>query len=517
MDQLTNAFERHKRQLLFALTATFFWGLLAHAYCFFGNSFSHDSLNEFHGAILGNDIKLTSGRIFVPLYRDLFRSDVTLPWLIGVLSLLWAGLAVFLVLQFFRVESRGMGILIAGIFVANVSYSATAATYIHDLDCYMFSLLCAVGAAYLWKEKKLGWLLGAGMLTVSMGIYQSFLFVAAALVMMDCILSLLNGESFGTVFGKGLKAVAMIVLGGIVYYAGLKISNLLSGIDLHTGEYNSLDLMTGMTPSLLLQLIVGAYADWLYRLLNAYNTYPGILVKAGTAALLAICAVAIGSGVFSKKLSWKEKGLLVVLAALLPLCMNMIYVLTRGGSHDLMVYGIWMTWLLALLLSSWLAKQFKDKVWQWQNWLCMLVAAAILYGNVQFANGMYIKKEMEHEAYLSLMTRVADRMEQFDGYIPGETPVVFVGIPNSINEVMPGFKDYWNVTGMTQPGALFSPEQSRYQTYFDYVLGLPLLQPEPETWLNICRSDFATNLPDFPDKDCMQLYEGVLVVKFSDD
>ena len=124
-----------------------------------------------------------------------------------------------------------------------------------------------------------------------------------------------------------------------------------------------------------------------------------------------------------------------------------------------MVYGLWMTWLLALLLSSWLAKQFKDKVWQWQNWLCMLVAAAILYGNVQFANGMYIKKEMEHEAYLSLMTRVADRMEQFDGYIPGETPVVFVGIPNSINEVMPGFKDYWNVTGMTQPGALFSPPQ----------------------------------------------------------
>ena len=135
MDQLTNAFERHKRQLLFALTATFFWGLLAHAYCFFGNSFSHDSLNEFHGAILGNDIKLTSGRIFVPLYRDLFRSDVTLPWLIGVLSLFWAGLSVFLVLRIFRVESRGMGILIAGIFVANVSYSATAATYIHDLDC----------------------------------------------------------------------------------------------------------------------------------------------------------------------------------------------------------------------------------------------------------------------------------------------------------------------------------------------------------------------------------------------
>ena len=35
---------------------------------------------------MGNDIKLTSGRIFVPLYRDLFRSDVTLPWLLALLQ-----------------------------------------------------------------------------------------------------------------------------------------------------------------------------------------------------------------------------------------------------------------------------------------------------------------------------------------------------------------------------------------------------------------------------------------------
>ena len=517
MDRLTNTFERHKQQLFFALAATFFWGLLAHAYCFFANSFSHDSLNEFHGAILGNDIKLTSGRIFVPLYRDLFRNDVTLPWLIGVLSLFWAGLAVFLVLQIFRVESRGLGVLIAGIFVANVSFSATAATYIHDLDCYMFSLLCAVSGVYLWKEKKWGWILGAVLLMVSMGIYQSFLFVAASLVMMDCILNLLEGEPFAAVFSKGLKAVAMILLGGIGYYAAMKISRMFSGIALHTGEYNSLDLMTGMTPGLLMQLVGQAYADWFRRLMEAYNSYPGILVKAATAVLLMICAAGIGVGVAGKKLGWKEKLLLIALAVLLPLCMNMIYVLTRGGSHDLMVYGIWMTWLMALLLSRWLAKRFSGRIWQWQRWLCMLLVAVILYGNVQFANGMYIKKDMEHEAYLSLMTRVADRMEQFDGYVPGETPVVFVGIPSNLNDVMPGFKDYWNVTGMTQPGALFSPEQSRYQTYFDYVLGIPLLQPDTETWLNVCSSEFADSLPDFPEKGCMQMYEGILVVKFCSD
>lgn len=516
MNQLAQAFERNKAKLYFSLAATFIWGLLAHGYCFFDNSFSHDSLNELHGAIFGNDIKIGSGRIFVPLYRDLLRSDVTIPWFIGILSLIWIGFTVFLVLRLFRVESKGMAFLIAGVFTANISVAATAATYLHDLDCYMFSLLCAVGAVYLWRTFSKGWILGILLVTLSLGIYQSFVFAAAALVMMLSMLELMEGCPFREVFCRGLKAVGMVLLGGILYCILLRITRMLTGISLSSGDYNSLDTMLELTPRLILQLTAGAYADFVSRLLNAYSSYPGILVRGATAVLLLASFGALGTALCSKKIGWAEKALLILLTVLLPLVMNLIYVLTRGASHDLMVYSIWLVYLLALLLSEQLAKQYGGKLSQWQKTLCALLAGLLLYGNVQFANGMYLKKDLEYDAYLSLMTRVTYRMEDTEGYIPGQTPVVFVGLPTNLNPVVPGFLEYWNVTGMTSSDTIYAPEARRFQAYYDYVLNVPITLADGALWLETLRRPDVAAMPQYPAQGSVILVDGLLIVKLGD-
>ena len=516
MNPLTDALERNKKKLLFSFAAVFFWGLLAHGYCFFDNSFSHDSLNEMHGAIFGNDLKITSGRIFVPLYRDLLRSDVTIPWFIGILSLVWIALAVFLVLKLFRVESKVTAFLIAGVFTVNISVAATAATYLHDLDCYMFSLLCAVGAVYLWKRYAKGWLLGIFLITVSLGIYQSFVFTAAALVMMLSILELMEGNAFHEVFFRGLKAVGMVLAGSALYYVLLKLSRVLTGIQLSSGDYNSLDTMLELTPALILQLAAGAYADFTSRLLNAYSSYPGILVKGATAVLLLTSFAALGTVLCSKKIGWAEKALLILLSVLLPLVMNLIFVLTRGASHDLMVYSIWLVYLLALLLSDWLAKRYFGKLSQWQRPLCVLLAGMLLYGNVQFANGMYLKKDLEYDSYLSLMTRVTYRMEETDGYVPGQTPVVFVGLPSNRNQVIPGFLEYWNVTGLTSSDTIYAPEPRRFQAYYDYVLNVPIALADGALWLETLRRPDVAVMPQYPAKGSVVLTDGLLIVKLGD-
>jgi len=216
MTVITEALERSKKQLYLSLAATFIWGLFAHGYAFAGNYVTHDSLREFHSEILGNEIKMGSGRVLTPIYRDLLGSDVTLPWLMGLLALLWIGLAVFLMIRLFRVESNVITCLIAGACVTNIAVSSTTATYIHDLDSYMFSMLCAVVAVYIWRNHKLGWLMGAVFIAASLGIYQSFVFVAVTLAMMVCILDLLDGKSFKVVFADGIRAILMIVLGGIL-------------------------------------------------------------------------------------------------------------------------------------------------------------------------------------------------------------------------------------------------------------------------------------------------------------
>ena len=101
MNRIAQFYKNSRKELGFCMAAVFGWGMAAHGYMFLDYNVYHDSLNEFHAEILGNSIKMGSGRIFTSIYRDLLGNDVTLPWLAGLMSLIWIGLAVFLVTRLF--------------------------------------------------------------------------------------------------------------------------------------------------------------------------------------------------------------------------------------------------------------------------------------------------------------------------------------------------------------------------------------------------------------------------------
>lgn len=521
MHAIKEEFKRNKEQFYLSLAATFIWGLFAHGFAFSGTYVTHDSLREFHGEILGNEIKMGSGRVLTPIYRDLFGTDVTLPWMIGLLALLWIGLAVFLIVRMFRVESPVVVCLIAGVCTANIAVSSTAATYIHDLDSYMFSMLCAVTSVYLWRNHSLGWIAGGVFAAISLGIYQSFVFVAVTLAMMVCILDLLNERSFKEVFIEGLKAIGMLLLGGVLYYLIMKIILSLSGVVLTKGDYNSLDRMQSLTLDTFVPQVLSAYQDWAARLIDSYSAYPSVLVKGITVLLLAGTILAVAMGLLNRKVGFAEKALCALLVILLPLGMNMIHVMTVGKNHDLMTYPIWLGYILALLLADRFWKTWKTAeghaktVWlaKAQRFLCMALVFVLVYGNVRFSNGMYMKKALEHEAYMSLMTRIVARMEAMEDYVPGETEVVFVGLPDNLNEVMPGFTDYWNVTGMTKSDMIYAFSRDRFEAYFDYMMGLPIELSEGDYWNKNTYSEAVRQMPVYPASGCMQMMEGILFVK----
>ena len=83
MNRLAEKIEENKKWLIFSLIAVFLWGFAAHGYCFTNSSFSHDSLNEFNGADGSNLWKVQLGRFVAPLYRVIFRTNLTLPWMVS--------------------------------------------------------------------------------------------------------------------------------------------------------------------------------------------------------------------------------------------------------------------------------------------------------------------------------------------------------------------------------------------------------------------------------------------------
>lgn len=526
MNKLEESFSRNKKWLYFALIVTFIWGLLAHGYGFTQSSYSHDSLVEFCGEVYGNHFKFQTGRFLSPLYRLVFRTSLTLPWLIGVLSLVWISLAVFLVCRIFKIESKIMFFLIAGIFTTNITVLTTSATYMHDLDCDMVALLCSVAAVYVWQQYRHGWLAGALLVMISLAFYQAYITVTIVLAMFVCILDILNGKSFKTVFVNGIKAIGMLLIGGCMYYFAMKTVLQVTGLSMITGKPNTMDKpleMLSWEPWVYRYLLDQTYLKWYARLTEVVSPFPA-LTRCVTNVVLMIAAFGLVIGILSRKVRILEKLLCVCLIVLLPFAMNLMYVLTIETAHEVMLFAIWLTYLLVLLIADWLVKWLKQKDFRFLKKhaihnlpaaVSAVLVCVILYGNVQTGNVMYLKKDMEQDAYLSLMTRIVYRMEDYEGYIPGETPVVFVGLPNQINAVIPGFERYANMLGMDSSDVLAWHERDRWQAYFGYILSNPAVLAEEEIWNAMQTDSRSAEMPCYPEDGCIEILDDVLVVKLS--
>lgn len=516
-------FETYKKQLFYALLFTFLWGLVAHGYCFAHSSFSHDSLTEFNATyynnVLGhtsNNWKIQLGRFGTPIYRNLFRANLAIPWAVGMRGLLWIGLSVFCVTQLFDVKSKGMTFLIAGILTCNLTVSATAATYITDFETNMCALFCGAAAAFCWRKVPWGFLIGAAFVAAELSLYQSFLSVVIVLILFVCILDLLDGVSFRPVFLQGLKAIGMILLGGVLYYLAMQLILVLSGVVLASNTYNSLDLASGLSSANLGTLITDAYVTCADYLLHSPFPYPSPVLGIITCISGAAILLGIVCGIRRHHLGWQEILLLLLLTALLGLGMNITYILTMGMVHDLMVYAVWLFYLLALLAAQRLVSLCGGKA-AWVRIAVSLAVCVFLYGNVQTANGLYLKKEMEEKSTLSFMTRILYRMEACEGYISGETPVVFVGTTDQLQQEMANFQDYTDVVGNLSSKSLYTASAYQTEAYFHTVLNSTAKIADSDLWYAMYTHPAVVQMPCYPATGSVAMVEDVLVVKLGND
>ncbi|MCD8010057.1 MAG: glucosyltransferase domain-containing protein [Lachnospiraceae bacterium] len=545
---LKDKFQRSRLFLLRCFLYVFVWGLVAHGTMYLHNSISHDSLNEFVSDIRVLSWKISLGRVLYPVYQALTRGFVTLPWLIGLLTLLYTGIAVFLVMKLFDVKSQKIAFLAAGIFTANVTVIAVTATYINDLDADLFAMLLAVGAAYLWRRGRRGLLPGAFLLAFSLGLYQSYLSMTVTLILMASILDLLDGRAWKGVFRRGWEGIGMLIGGGVLYIAELKIGCLISGVSLQSGSYNSLDRMTSMSPAAWGESLLGAYASTLTNLTQAKSILPEALTLFLHVGILAMILFVLLRYLLSGRLSPGAKLLTVVLTALLPLGMNVAHVLSNNTSHDLMHYAFWIEYLFALLLAE--RAVGKRKAREYEQELCeygqesrengcglrksgralrddgrgersgrglrivtAILIFVILWGNVRLANTAYTEKYREQEANLSLFTRIVFRMEEQEGYVTGETPVVFAGKPNSVLQRSSEFSALSQLTGLRSAYVPGQASRNYYQAYFEYVLLNPAVMAENSVWTELRGSEEVAAMPCYPEEGSLAFIDGVLVVK----
>lgn len=132
--------------------------------------------------------------------------------------------------------------------------------------------------------------------------------------------------------------------------------------------------------------------------------------------------------------------LLLVLFFLFPFGINVVYFISKGMEHTLMTFSFGLLYLLAVLFLQELPHNKTQKFLRYAAYAAMGLG---IWCNVIYANQSYLKVALEEKATDALMVRVVGRLEQTEGYVPGETPIAVVGLlPTSpLYKTMDGFED----------------------------------------------------------------------------
>jgi len=127
--------------------------------------------------------------------------------------------------------------------------------------------------------------------------------------------------------------------------------------------------------------------------------------------------------------------------------------------------------------------------------------------------GIYIvKKSMDERATLSLMTRIVTRIEDAEGYIPGETPVAFVG-SYSFDTYKPGFEEVGKVTGFSKH--IDVTYYLTYHPYFNYMLNYPITILGEGEAIALGSDERVLAMPSYPAQGSVENIDGTVVVKLS--
>ena len=403
------------------------------------------------------------------------------------------------------------------------------AGFLYEMDADLFAMLAGVCAVFLWD--RFGWkgtLIGILPITFCMGTYQSMVSVPITLIMLLSMASLLQGDGFSSVFRKGLRGIAMLAFGALLYWLLVRAMCALEQINLSMDSYNR---VSGDGTVSILTRISRVYKSWFWAFWNPDKAHIEPLVRILNVLLPALCALRLLPWLFTgevkkseanreKTSGRKEKLLFLVLLALLPLGMNTAQLAFSVEAHDLMKYAFWLFWLLCLmpffllppihLPAGHTAEKFGKPA-------AVLMVFVILLSNIQTANVLYTRKQLEQDACLSLMTRVVARLEAREDYIPGETELVFFGVSEELNEKMPGFENTYDIGGGENSSPLVKSVVTYYYNvyaaYFRYILNNPAVMAPNEVWNTLQEDPRVEEMPCYPSDGCMQMIDDVMVVK----
>lgn len=533
---------KHMKKIISHRTVltTLFFCFLAHGYRFANNILSHDALLE----VVQDDSawQIALGRIMHPILI-LLRGGICSPWLICFLETVWLILTVCFIADLLDIRSETRIAVLSGIVVCSHAFISTNAAFLQCADFYAFALFMSVLGVWLIKQDGM-FKTDAGIicLVLCLGTYQAYICVTLALIVMLAIRKLSDGEYWHSIARNLFKYALVLFASAFLYLVGWKMLQHILGIwtadtyngMAHLGDYsdisfvsviitcykNFFDFFINPRPFSTMafrNINMSILWKWLIRLMNS-----AIFIKLGINMYRInrrnryVC----NSDGESRQQRICGNILILFLFVVYPLCCNFVCLMSKGMEHDLMTFAFICPYILAIMFDDSVAEMnsgprinTSDCSTHGIRWFIRyatpILLSVIIWSNIVYANQTYYKKSLQEQSAISMMTRIVNDIEHCEGYIPGATPVAFIGsFENSPYTMeLSGFTDI-TPYGMGQTAL----------TYFgtDYAM----LKYVINVNMNLTRVDDLDeemySMPCYPENGSVNYIGDVLIIKISD-
>ncbi len=502
-------YRKIRKEWKVAFFTCFVLGLLIHMPVLLSDIPNHDGLDSMYF----DQNMITSGRWFLTVACG-FSSYYTLPWLIGILGLVFLGCAAAALCELLEVRKTWAVMLVSGLLVSFPALASTFA-YVYTLDGYMLALLLAVLAVLFVKRWKRGFVPGALCLAFSMGIYQGYLSFAMILSVF-AVWMLLAGEggvSFKEKLSGALHYLYMGALGAGLYFVILQALLRIQGKELD--HYQGID---GLGGGGFLSRGILAGVSGMYRDFFAF-TFKGNVLFQNVFSLAACCVLAglaamVAFLLIGRRKCWKNPllfGIMGLLLLLLPAVTNVILVISPSVNYHLLMRYQWVLYAIgAVALISGI--DFKMKAGVWLEWLGLAAAGTLVFCYSVTDNIAYSNLQKRYEKTYAYCVRLLDRIEQTEGYYQG-IPIAMIGV---VGEEQFPVTDITlpvtsNMIGMSGDGLLYRGRN--YQLFMRHYLGATLNILPEEAMLDIYVSEEYIAMDSFPGPDSIRVVDGVMYVK----
>lgn len=442
-------------------------------------------------------------------YFNFLQGNIVIPIITVIEYCLFIWLTNLIIVKLFDIKSLLSAIISACLLMVTPGV-ITQMTYVFTAGAYGLSCLLSTLFVYFNRNKtKLGFVLGTACLTLSMGLYQSYIGQAAVVSIMFLLIRLIINENKKEVLDLAVKLILSAIIAAVLYFVIYKVDiaihNLI--VDDRAGMFSmSLILKSFGTKFIeMYKVFFSNFSDGVFK-----RDYIFICLLVLSAISLVLTAIKL----FNKNISL---GLIFVIGLLLiPPASEIIGILIPYNNVNIMMST--QNFIVFPFVLS-LYEHLDLKILSYFKYAAVLSVCLLSWTYVLSANCTYRCYKLSYDHINNEVSMIIDDIYDLDAYVKDETPIMFGGFPND-HYLRDNLRIY-NYTIELYPNVIFWQDMNGVlkgrHHYFMNIFGIDAGEFTSKEYYDVMTGEEFASMPIWPSKGSIKMIDGFAVVKFRND